>query len=457
MSYLVSLPRLRPGKPTSRTALRLRHTSQANDAETYHCRASASLESTAMAKRDAIIAGAAAGAVAAGAVWAALAWGRRRQCRCGGAGAADADSLPDSLQFPTVTGPGLVGEVKDIAAPYIVVTMRDLWSIVGKKLQGPNMLDWAGDAAVTAGAADGETARPYLVHSLDQAELEKDARVLNFRRKVGCIVGVGGGQAIDVAKWLAWRLGVDLFQVPTALSVDAAWGHRAAVRIDGIVRYVGYAVPRCVYVDTDLVCGAPRMLTVSGVGDVLCYHTAHHDWRLATERGKAGDWPYDARIAAQARAVLDALVRSLDDVMEASPKGVAALVAALKYGGAAYHAHGWNPRPVEGVEHLFFYCLEARTGKKFIHGQVVMLGILLGSLLQGNRPEWVASVVRRLRVDVRPEAMGVTWDDVDGALRALDAFTTKEGHMYSVANATPVTDEFLGEARALVASAVQFD
>jgi glycerol dehydrogenase-like iron-containing ADH family enzyme len=65
--------------------------------------------------------------------------------------------------------------------------------------------------------------------------------------------------------------------------------------------YVGFAVPQVVFVDLGVLNAAPRELNVSGLGDVLCFHTAHHDWALATRAGKAGRFPYDKDIAAQAR------------------------------------------------------------------------------------------------------------------------------------------------------------
>ena len=97
---------------------------------------------------------------------------------------------------------------------------------------------------------------------------------------------MGGGQAVDVAKFVAWRRRLPLFQVPTAMSVNAPFGHRAGLRVDGVVRYLGWAIPEAVYVDFDVVRGAPALLNRSGVGDVLCYHTAHFDWRLAHEHGR---------------------------------------------------------------------------------------------------------------------------------------------------------------------------
>lgn len=164
-------------------------------------------------------------------------------------------------------------------------------------------------------------------------------------------------QAIDVAKYFKWKTGAGLlFQLPTALTVDAPWGHRAAIRFSGVVRYVGFAVPTAIYVDLDVLARAPPALIRSGVGDVLCLHTAHRDWELATRAGRAGVWPYDPAVAAQARAVLDKLLERASDVRKLNDAGISALVEALAYGGAAFHAHGWNPRPVEVGGLALFSC-----------------------------------------------------------------------------------------------------
>lgn len=122
-----------------------------------------------------------------------------------------------------------------------------------------------------------------------------------LRKVCGCWVGTRTHAQIRGHTHGGRRL---FFQFPTALTVDAAWGHRAAVRVDGVVKYVGFAEPTAVYVDLDLVRRAPPALNWSGVGDVLWFHPAHRDWQIADECGKAGRWAFNPAVAKQANAVL---------------------------------------------------------------------------------------------------------------------------------------------------------
>ena len=123
------------------------------------------------------------------------------------------------------------------------------------------------------------------------------------------------------------------------------------------------------------------------------------------------------------------------------------MVDALKWGGVSYHGAGWNPRHIEGVEHYIFYALEAGTGKTFLHGQAVCLGLVLGAMMHGQRLDELLGAVTHLGVVIRPAAMDVTWSDVNSAMRGLRAFVEREGLAYGIANDFDVTEAFLDAAR----------
>jgi len=336
--------------------------------------------------------------------------------------------------FRTVFGRGLVGELPAfVHRPYLVVTMADLWPRFEAELAGPDL------------------AGVHLVDTLELADLERAADALPV---IGSVVGLGGGQALDVAKFFAWRRKLPLFQVPTATTVNAPFGHRSGVRDRGRVRYLGWAIPEAVYIDFDVIASAPAYLNRSGIGDVLCYHTAHEDWALADRLGRTEPrWPYDPSLVADARTVMGSVMAALDEIREGSEAGIRALVLANRWGGTTFHDSGWNPRHIEGVDHFVFYNLERITGRHFIHGQPVGLGIIAGSILQENEPEAMAAAIVRAGVDVRPEAMGVTWDDVDEALRTLATYVRDVGLWFSVADAVPVTAEHLARLRSILADA----
>src|SRR5207249_9899870 len=99
-------------------------------------------------------------------------------------------------EFPTVFGRNLIGELRNfVHRPYLVVTMEDLWPRFEHHF-------------------DANLAAVHLVTSLDLDELSAQ---VDHLPAAGSIVGIGGGQAMDVAKFFAWSRRLPLFLVSTAM------------------------------------------------------------------------------------------------------------------------------------------------------------------------------------------------------------------------------------------------
>lgn len=329
--------------------------------------------------------------------------------------------------FEVVFGRELLGALPGVASrPYLVVTMKDLWPKFERSLAG-------------------FIADVYYVTSLDVDKLTADVGRLPA---CGSIIGLGGGQAIDVAKFFSWIRSVPLFQVPTATTSNAPFAHRAALRMGDRPLTIGWAVPDAVLVDYDVIQAAPPYLNQSGVSDILCLRTAHYDWRLAHEaRREDRRWPYDDRLVTEAGKQLESVMANLDDIRAVSDEGIRTLTLAHRWTGAAYCSSGWNEDLVVGTDHQFLYCLEAVTGKHFLHGQAVGLGILIGAELQQDEPDVVAATLRRSGIDIRPEAMGITWEDATTAMRRLAGYARDAGLSYTIAQSEPMTDHVVERIR----------
>ena len=343
--------------------------------------------------------------------------------------------MRSSAGFTTIFGRNLICELPNfVQQPYLIVTMPDLWELFAHYF-------------------DDKLAGPYLVSTIDGDELKDEVLKLPPCRS---IIGLGGGQALDVAKYFAWSLQLPLFQVPTSMSVNTAFGHRTGLRFKGNVRYVGWAVPEVVYVDFAVIQNAPPVVNRSGICEILCYHTAHADWRFADERGKVEKkWLYDQALVDEAQAVMTTVMDALDDIREVNEKGIRTLMLANRWGGSAFHNAGWNPRHIEGADHFLFYALEYNTGKKFIHGQPVCLGIYVGSLLHNDRAQEMLAAIVRAGVDIRPESMGITWDDVTYALLNMRDFVRQAGLWYGIYHEAEIDETFARTVRTNVEAAYE--
>ena len=328
--------------------------------------------------------------------------------------------------FPTVFGRGLLEEFRNfVNPPFLVVTMEDLWPLFGHHF-------------------DGVDCQPYFCGSIEQADLDRAALALG---EVRAIVGLGGGQALDVAKYFAWRLNLPLFQAPTALSVNAVYGQRAGVRIDGNVVYRGWAVPQAIYIDYDVLASCPRALNWSGIGDILCFHTGVLDWRYAESEGKIEEkWRYNEGLAQQSLGKVRTIVDNIDNIHTMNDRGIDALVDGLKW-GTSYHGAGWCPRHIEGTDHFLFYTLEKLTGKKFLHGQPVGLGVIVGAMLHEDGADEMLDTISKIGLDIRPQAMGLTWDQLEEGLLTMKAYVNKVGLWHSIAHDATISKGFISDLK----------
>jgi glycerol dehydrogenase-like iron-containing ADH family enzyme len=119
------------------------------------------------------------------------------------------------------------------------------------------------------------------------------------------------------------------------------------------------------------------------------------------------------------------LERNAAEIRRVSDQGIRVLVELFEAENDLCESFG-NSRPEEGSEHFFAYNAELRTGKQFIHGEIVCLGILLMSRLQQNQPDWVQALLEELGVRYRPGDIGLEPGELRESLSTLADFCREE-------------------------------
>ena len=276
------------------------------------------------------------------------------------------------------------------------------------------------------------------IDELDWYSLEALERSLP---DVHAIIGVGGGMATDAAKYFAWKRNVPVDVVPTITSVDASVTKSIAARAGGHVTYIGYVVPRNVYIDYTVIGNAPRRLNRSGVGDILCGHTALFDWKLAHD---AIGENYDIKIVKKMCEWLDRVEKNADAIKQMNSKGIKLIMQAFAEISIICRSFG-SSRPQEGADHTFAYNAEFLTGKNFMHGELVALGTYVISSLQDNHPDHLRDIFEKCGILWQPKDLGMTKNECVQTLKTLNWYQKNFGRRYSILDVKTIEDKFIEE------------
>ena len=250
-------------------------------------------------------------------------------------------------------------------------------------------------------------------------DLESTARLFaDLPKGVSALVGVGGGKALDVAKYVGFLSQLPYYAVPTSLSNDGFCSPQSSLTIRGKRRSLPAALPFGVVVDTAVCRDAPRLLTLSGVGDLVAKFTAIRDWKLAFH---AVGEPVDDFAALMS----DGTIYSYMSHPGFDLEGIRLLATALMLNGIAMEVCD-SSRPASGSEHLISHALDAASARPRLHGLQVGVASYLVSILQGQNTERIAALF---------DATGF-WDAI-----AADPFSRAEW-LAAVRAAPAVKDRF---------------
>lgn len=217
------------------------------------------------------------------------------------------------------------------------------------------------------------------------------------------VIALGGGKAIDTAKSVAFQLGLPVVVCPTLASSDAPCSALAVVySSEGTFEEVRFfrGNPDLVVVDTAVIAQAPVRFLLAGIADALAtgYEVAACVANPKARSMLGGGISLAARALAElcsrtihdhARAAVQAVrdkrvSAELEDVIEANT-----LLSGTGFesgGTAVTHAVATALTLIPEVEH------------RFMHGEMVAVGLLTQLILEGDDPEYrrVSSLFREI-------------------------------------------------------------
>ncbi len=237
------------------------------------------------------------------------------------------------------------------------------------------------------------------------------------------IYAVGGGLAVDAAKYATNVLNLPLASLPTALSVDAFLTWASGVRHEGCVKYVETKVPERLIVDVDVLATAPKSIRAAGICDVLSIATGLWDWEFAAEKGQNPEgmelipWVADA-----AQAILDGALECAAAAGAGDSEGLKQLLDCLALEVQLCNQIG-HSRPEEGSEHYFAYSVENLMGKGLPHGDLVGPGILMMAQFQDQDTTELERALQACHIpleNIPDDIVGATLVDLPNYVRRHD-------------------------------------
>ena len=284
--------------------------------------------------------------------------------------------------------------------------------------------------------------RPKHVTHVSDVDLETLDGYVSSIPQSEHVAGIGGGRAIDAAKYVAMKTGRKFISVPTILAADAYVTAKAGVRIEGNVFYLGDKFPDKIVIDFGVVRGAPKRLNRAGVGDIYSADISLADWKFA--RDDLGE-EYDEEVAVKAERVLSQLKQDVREIHEVTEKGIRSLVEMhiiLNALQLPYVQKGkfW---PQEGSEHLFFYALEKLTGRPFIHGEGIGAGAVVAACIQGRDASKTIADLDSFGLEFRATTLGITYDEFQKTIRSMKTVGEETGARYVMVEKSRPTDEMI--------------
>ncbi len=232
------------------------------------------------------------------------------------------------------------------------------------------------------------------------------------------IVAVGGGNALDVGKYVAHKLSKPLVLIPTIVSTGAIFQAGYVVRNeDGSWESATPDLtPDYVLVDYDVVRQAPPHLNAAGMGETIGNMALLAAWRWWDGLGRPGE-PWDQAVADDvADWVRDQVRRFAADMDVEGRAGDEAIRMVAEAQRDRYRLPTFGKDVYHSIDHPFGSAFERIHGRELIHAEAVALGTLLTCFVCEWGFDEAKQMLDACRTRYKPLEIRTTYDEARAAV-----------------------------------------
>lgn len=256
------------------------------------------------------------------------------------------------------------------------------------------------------------------------------------------IVGLGGGTALDAAKYFAYLNGKTPLLVASITSTNAPFTDFISIRKNGGpfgFKVDGY--PKKIIIDYELISLADQRLNRAGFGDLMYMQTTLNDWRIMHQKGVGP--VLDINIQETILQIINTTIKHAFEIGSITETGIRILMESTELSSELYMQNLTKPIGA-GSEHLFAWNLELLTNKPLVHGEIVSLGIVISSFLQSSyltdsSYREVRKALDDAQVTYHPDEIGVTWNEIEETLLTVEEYNRKIRNFHTVFELTEWT------------------
>lgn len=303
-----------------------------------------------------------------------------------------------------VTGRGAIGDVSNVLKALNL--NKTAYIITGHKTY-----DVAGKTICEHVEENGCSCGVYKAREASPEEIKKIIERVG-PEKPCCLLGVGSGKSIDLAKLASTYIRIPFLSIPTAASHDGIISSRASIHSDKKSKSMEAQAPIAVIADTEIIAKAPYELLAAGCGDLISNYTSVLDWELAS---RLHNEPFSSVAASMALMSAELIQNSVEHIRPGLENSARLVVQALVTSGMAMSFAG-SSRPASGAEHMFSHALDSIAEKPSLHGFQCALGSLMMLYMHGKDWTKFRKTMIRLGIPTTAKEMGISDETVIEAL-----------------------------------------